>query len=164
MKLVNSILDITWNRHKVALETSLKELSEVGQENQRILAENEKLMSRTAAYFVALQKMEKQRDEWREMFYEQAAAHAVAQGILEKGIVRTRQAAGKLLVEVNKLRAKEGLSGIKLKDLSEDDGLPLGQVAKYVKMINDLCASLPVQLSSEKLSKEIEEKIDKTHG
>lgn len=60
-------------------------------------------------YFEAVRSMERQRDEWRGMFHQQAREHHAAQVQLQDHLLRMQRIARQVVVVLNKMRMEQKL-------------------------------------------------------
>lgn len=74
----------------------------LSREVERLKAENEVLERRNREYFDVIERIEKQRDEWKEMYFTQSAQHQVAQAMLQR---RAQLVGEQLVVAVKHLNA-----------------------------------------------------------
>jgi len=107
-----------------------------------LLSQIEELKRHKREFFDLIERIEAQRDEWKEMFKRDAAQHLQALGILEIALKAERVRIARLLVYLNKLRDKEGLDPIKTpKHLDTELGLeapPVNTVKERVQEIREL--------------------------
>jgi len=107
---------------------------------QKLRAEIDDLRRRNSEYFELIERIEKQRDQWKEMFFTQAAQHQTAQEMLQRrlGIVGDQLAL--LVRRVNVMLKRAGLPTLdspqSLEALSEDVaaqyGARMGELADQV--------------------------------
>jgi len=109
--------------------------------------EAERQRRRADEYLVVIQSLERQRDEWKEMFHKQARAHVTAQAMLEKVLIRTRQVAARAIIQLNTLRKEKDLKPVESpQDLSPYDGEPVGLAKSYAKEMKELHDAIPAPI------------------
>ena len=85
-------------------------------------------------YFDVIERIERERNGWIEMYRTQVAEHLTAQSILERELMATRQTAQRAILMLNVLRKEKKLEPIQgTKSLLPYDSEPVGLVEKYAK-------------------------------
>ena len=111
-------------------------------------------------YFSLLEKLERQRDEWRELYHTQSRTHHNAQVLLESHLMQTRDWLGKVIKVANAYR-KERNEPLILKPADlEALSPPIGTAAEYEKAMKHLAAGAEPLLDA-KLERE---KLDEAHA
>lgn len=97
-----------------------------------------RLHRRCGEYFKIIEAIEKERNEWIEMWRTQAGEHLTAQAMLERSLAATRQTAARAIVMLNKMRKAAKLEPILKPDgLESYDGEPVGLAEDYaVRMLS----------------------------
>lgn len=108
--------------------------------------EIERLDRKCREYFRVIESIERERDEWRESFHRQTREHFVAQALLERKILETRQISMRLLHLLNEERktaGKEVMTVTRPSELVPYDGEPVGMAEKYLENMKRLWAEFP---------------------
>lgn len=94
-------------------------------------------------YFALIESMEGQRNEWKEMFFEQAAEHVQGQSRLEEALARVRQALGSVVTQLNFLRELGGLKKLNAAHEMEEGAPPIGQAEEFRRKVQELTDRAP---------------------
>lgn len=105
--------------------------------------------------FGTLEQFEKERDTWRDMWWQQATEHVSAQARLERSILKQRLGIHRLIATVNadreKMAKSTGIDAVLVKlpsDCLPIDSAPLGEADAYAKNMIRVVNELPAQLSA----------------
>ncbi len=103
---------------------------------QQFVAEDEVAMLRRKCdeYFKIIETIEKERNDWIEMWRTQSGEHLTAQAMLERSLAATRQTAARAILMLNKMRKDKDLKPIQgAEDLQPYDGEPIGLAEAYAE-------------------------------
>lgn len=133
----------------------VQRLEEAERRNLRLETELAKATRHKDEYFVVIEKMERQRDEWRELYHTQSRTHHNAQVLLESHLMQTRDWLGKVIKVANVYRKERNEPQIlKPADL-EALSPPIGTAAEFKATIEALTAGaeplLDAKLEREKV-------------
>lgn len=122
-----------------------------------------------AEFFDVIERIERQRDEWRDIHKESVGKYHVALEMLERELRRERVRNAKLLVHVNKLREDKKLDPIKTpRHLDRELGLdadPVGLAKQYDEAVTLLLKEgAPESRRQRKLAGEDEDRPDDVDG
>ena len=95
---------------------------------------------RAEEYFELVQKMEQQRDEWRELYKRDASGHQNAQYVLQDAVIFARTQLARVLTMLNAYRTEKGEPPI-TQPLPDPRDPPVGTADK-TKVENDRVAAL----------------------
>lgn len=84
-------------------------------------------------FFGLIERIEKQRDEWREMFKRSAMEQMTALNIVDRALARERRRNAFLVKKLNEYLEKDGKEPIDEKRLSEQDAPPSGEYKRYAE-------------------------------
>jgi hypothetical protein len=99
-------------------------------------SEFEQMKRRSLEYFGLIERIEKERDQWIEMWRDQAGSHMEAQSILERQLVEVRKIAVRAIAMLNQMRKDKELDPIEVRvadDLEPYDSEPVGISAAYAE-------------------------------
>lgn len=109
--------------------------------------ELERAERRAAEYFLVIEKIERQRNTWTEMYREQVGEHLAAQSMLERALMNSRQQLARAIKMLNDERAASGKSPVaKPSDLDPVESEPVGLVEKYAERMLTLQEELKESL------------------
>lgn len=111
--------------------------------------ELEQLRRRSEQYFDVIGRIEKERNQWIVMWRDQSGEHLVAQGLLEKRLIETRQVAMRAISMLNVMRKDKDLDPIEVRgfdDLEPYDNEPVGTAERYAERLHELCDQLPTPI------------------
>lgn len=112
-------------------------------------SEETKLLRRKCEeYFHLIERLEKQREEWKEMYKVQSVEHQRGQALLEHALENTRLAARKLIATVNHYYIKDGRSPIKTPKDLEELAPPSGTADEYREQMKTLDSQVPEQIDA----------------
>jgi len=95
-------------------------------------------------FFGLIERIEKQRDEWREMFKRAAMEQMTALNIVERALSRERRRNAFLVKKLNEYLEKDGKEPIDEKRLSEESAPPAGEYKRYAEsMMRLFCEGIP---------------------
>ncbi len=116
-------------------------------EKEYFLSIIEDLKRRNREYFDVIASIEKERNSWIDLFYEQASEHLAAQTMLETQLINIRRQAVRAIQMLNEKRKKDGLEPIKsTSDLLPYDGEPVGLAEKYAIRMKELHDAMPKKI------------------
>jgi len=128
-------------------------------ERVRHLEEALKIQKRIGGeYFAVIESMERQRNEWKEMFFEQAAEHVQGQSRLEEALTRVRQALGSVVKQLNFLRELGGLEPLNAAHEMEEGAPPIGQAEEFRRKVQELTARAPEETDGMAAREEIRDR------
>lgn len=105
---------------------------------------------KSAEYFDVIVRIERERNDWIEMYRTQSSEHLTAQSMLEREIVAARQTAARALSMLNKMRKDADLELVVGCDgLLPYDGEPVGLAERYAKHMQELFAAMPAAIDGE---------------
>ena len=122
---------------------------------QQFATEDELTMLRRkcADYFRIIESIERERNDWIEMWRVQSGEHLTAQAMLERHLAATRQTAARAIIMLNKMRKEKELAPIENPDgLQPYDGEPVGLAEAYAKRMLALREELgkPINAKAER--------------
>jgi hypothetical protein len=89
--------------------------------------------------FDVIEKVIKERDQWKDLYKKHVMEHLSAQNILSRSIIMLRTQMSKLLQILNRLLEEKGEKPIKApKDLESIEGYPVDLPEKFVEKMKDL--------------------------
>lgn len=90
-------------------------------------------------YFGIIERIEKERNQWVEMWRTQSSEHLTAQGMLSRELAKTRQVAARAVHMLNQMRKKSDQEPIKGPDgLLPYDGEPCHEPENYANRLLEL--------------------------
>lgn len=90
-------------------------------------------------YFGIIERIEKERNEWINMWREQASQHLTAQSMLERELASSRQVGARAIRMLNEMLKKQKLDPIDRPDkLLPYDGEPVGIAERYALRMKEL--------------------------
>lgn len=89
-------------------------------------------------FFGLIERIEKQRDEWREMFKRSAMEQMTALNIVDRALARERRRNAFLVKKLNEYLEKDGKEPIDEKRLSEEASPPAGEYKRYAESMMQL--------------------------
>lgn len=128
-------------RDALAMEAASAKIDEVKRDQEVANDRASRAERRCLDYFALLERLEKQRDEWKDMWFTQLGQHQEAQSMLESALLQTRQFLARAISELNVLRKEKSLPPIqKLLDLQAP---PLGTAKAYAERMKRLEEAAP---------------------
>jgi hypothetical protein len=127
---------------------------------ERLEAELAKAVRIKGEYFGLIEKMEHQRDEWRELYHRQSSAHHNAQVMLEGYLTQTREWLKKAILIINQVRKEQNEPLIQKPGDLDATAPPIGTAAEYKRAMDVLTAGAEPLLDA-KLERD---KLDEDHA
>lgn len=113
-------------------------------------SELEVLRRKCAEYFGVIERIERERNGWIDMYRIQASEHLTAQGMLERELIATRQVAARAIRMLNSVRKEHDLEPIKDKTgLVGYEDEPVGLVERYAARMKELHNQMPKPIDGE---------------
>lgn len=129
---------------------------------QRMETELAKAVRHKEEYFGLIERMERQRDEWRELYHTQSRTHHNAQVLLESHLMQTREWLQKTILIVNQYRKERNEPLIQKPGDLETTTLPVGTAAEYEKAMKELAGGAETLLDG-KLERDKIDEAQATH-
>ena len=94
----------------------------------------------SSEYFEVIERIESERDQWKEMFFEQSREHQTAQGMLNRAGTEMAQQLRAAVVQLNFFRKGAEVDPVQEPKCLED--FPKGLPEKYGERMKEMAASL----------------------
>lgn len=124
---------------------------------QRVEAELAKAVRIKGEYFGLIERMERQRDEWRELYHTQSRTHHNAQVLLEGYLTQAREWLQKAILIINQYRKEANQPLIQKPGDIEASAPPIGTATEYEATINALTAAAEPLIDAKAARTEIDE-------
>jgi hypothetical protein len=120
-------------------DTGLYDRREALQSRYRPETALEQAERRALEYFDVIERIERERNGWIEMYREQVAEHLTAQSMLEHEVIALRRTATRAILMLNEQRKEAGLVPISgPDDLVPYTGEPVGTMERYAARMLEL--------------------------
>lgn len=123
------------------------------------------LRRRCDEYFKIIETIEKERNQWIEMWRLQSTEHLTAQAMLERDLAATRQTAARAIMMLNKQLKAAGKEPIdKPAGLSPYDGEPIGLAESYAARMLSLREKLGAPIDGKKVRDAVDDTFLTAYG
>jgi phage-related minor tail protein len=130
------------------MEEATSKVEEAASKAELLKEEASKQKQRALEYFGLLERLEKQRDEWKGMWFTQVREHQEGQAMLERALMSVRGRFVQSLQMVNAYRQEKKLEPLtKAKDFDREASL-IGTAEAYGVRMKELEAKAPVDIDT----------------